>query len=408
MRTTSRFMLAVLMGFAAAVVVAAQEVPPLSLQAAISIALENRPVVQAAQCEVTAAAAAARAARVLPNPLIVITPTLIGETGADQTLFMAQPLETNGVKQARSRIAAGKMRVAMAGAVVTRRDVVRNVKTAYWSAVQACALQAFDADNVQLTETLVKAAERQVELGNAPAAQAMKAEMELARMRQQLVRAKAAVSQADATLNTVMGRPPATPLNLSDALTFTPLALQEDLLLKCGLAQRPEMAQAGAGIDVAHSEVEMARTLRRPDLALQFIQGDEFGSGGVGLAITIPLIDWGYAKAERARAEANVCVAEKRLEETRNAVRLDISLALISARSAEAQVREYREQILTPAEKLSQMALLGYQEGATSYLEVLEARRTLRAVNTEYLTALGDYQKALAQLEWAAGVDALP
>jgi len=45
------------------------------------------------------------------------------------------------------------------------------------------------------------------------------------------------------------------------------------------------------------------------------------------------------------------------------------------------------------------------EAGVVSVLAVLEAQRTYRAVLSEYYTALADYAKAQAELEWALGAD---
>jgi cobalt-zinc-cadmium efflux system outer membrane protein len=66
-------------------------------------------------------------------------------------------------------------------------------------------------------------------------------------------------------------------------------------------------------------------------------------------------------------------------------------------------VREFQSGILTKSEELARMARVGYEKGATGYLEVLEAQRTLRSARTDYYSALADHAKSLAQLEWATG-----
>ena len=45
----------------------------------------------------------------------------------------------------------------------------------------------------------------------------------------------------------------------------------------------------------------------------------------------------------------------------------------------------------------------GYEKGAASYLEVLDARQTLRAEQAEYARALADWNVARADLQRAVG-----
>ena len=94
---------------------------------------------------------------------------------------------------------------------------------------------------------------------------------------------------------------------------------------------------------------------------------------------------------------------EKQLEAVRNGVALDVEQAAQMVETSSQIAREYRAGILEKSDELARMAQTGYEKGATSYLEVLEAQRTLRSTRTAYYSALADHAKALAQLEWATG-----
>jgi cobalt-zinc-cadmium efflux system outer membrane protein len=381
---------------------------PLTLEAALQYARAHHPALQAAQEDVAAATANLRGAKVLRNPEIVITPGVLGPAGSDEFLSITQPLEVNGARKARVHAADGQVQAATADRRVTAREVIRVVQTAYWDLAQAQAIAAADAENVQHAVTLLAAAKKQVELGNEPTSHAMKVEVELVRARQQLARAQAAVAQATVALNSAIAREPSTPLVLAQTLTVPSLTFDDAALFRQAETTRPELARAQANVTVAQADVEAARAARRPDLTVQARQEEWAGSGGIGLGVSLPLVDWGSGTAERRRAEAVVRAQDKRVEAARLAIRQDVATALIAVRGAESQLRTLREQVLQPAEQLAAMAHLGYQEGALNYLEVLEARRTVRAVQVEYLATLGEYHKALAQLTWAVGVDTLP
>lgn len=226
--------------------------------------------------------------------------------------------------------------------------------------------------------------------------------MELARARQQLYRSQAAAAQAVATLNAALGRPPETPLLLSEEPSPVEAQFLEAQLQALGLAQRSDLLAAQAAVRTARGEVLAARAARRSDVALQ-ARMDPDGIGGVAVSLSFPQLDWGVLRAGQDRAEALVKAAEQAQAVAVNSARLDIANALTEFRAAQAETREYRQKVLEQSRKLADLSLLGYQEGAATILDVLDARRTLRAVNVEYYSAVAEQLKSLAQLEWAVG-----
>ncbi|HYY12907.1 MAG TPA: TolC family protein, partial [Chthoniobacterales bacterium] len=68
------------------------------------------------------------------------------------------------------------------------------------------------------------------------------------------------------------------------------------------------------------------------------------------------------------------------------------------ARTAD-EIRVLRDSVLPGAEKSVAAMQAGYQAGRFSYLDINEARQTLAAARLQYLQALSDYHKAVAEIE---------
>jgi len=58
-----------------------------------------------------------------------------------------------------------------------------------------------------------------------------------------------------------------------------------------------------------------------------------------------------------------------------------------------------KKSVLPGAEKAVEAIRQGYEAGRFSYLDVNEGRRTLTAARLQYLQALSDYHKAVAEIE---------
>ena len=377
----------------------------LSLNQAIELALRSNPTVAAGQFYADAAKQAARGASALTNPEISISPNIIGDAGADSAILFVQPLEVNGSRTVRAAIASYQSTAAGLDAVATKRDVLLRVKQSYWDIARAQEVVGLNHANLQDLEILGTAVQKQYDVGAVPGSQVMKTDVEIARARQELAQAQLELSQAKSCLNSLLNRPTGLDFTVSDPLEFTDVALDRQALQTTGLAQRPEIASAQAQVAAAQRQIKAAQLQRTPDLAIQARRGT-FGSGsdqGVALVVTLPILDWGSVKSDKRRTESAARSQEKQLQAVRNSVSLDVEQAFQLVTASSQIVREYQGGIIGKSEQLAQMARTGYEKGATSYLEVLEAQRTLRSTKTAYYSALADHARALAQLEWAAG-----
>ena len=376
----------------------------LTVQQAVDVALRQNPDLLAAGHEVDAAKSGVRGARALANPEILVAPTVVGTAGSDSAVSVIQPMEVNGQRAVRTRIARFEAAATQAAYTIAERDLIRSVRQTYWDVAQAANLVDLNRENAKLAEALYQAALRQLDVGAAPGAQVIKSGVELTRARQELSRAESELSQAKARLNTLLGRSPEIAFEPSDPLIFTPLTADRAKMRSSAEANRPELAEAEASLCARQAEVMAVEVRRRPDIALQARQETFGGDLALAVGVTLPLLDWGSVRADRRRAQDKAIAQSRRVESVRNAVNLEVDSALREVSRTEALIREYQQGVISQAEQLAQMAQKGFAAGANSYLEVLEAQRTLKAVRTEYNAALADHLKALAQLEWATGI----
>lgn len=376
----------------------------LTLSQAVEMAIRNNPTVAAGRLSAEAARQSARGARALTNPEISVAPSVAGDVGADSAVLFVQPLEINGSRRVRGQIATNEATALCFDATATLRDIVLRVKQTYWDIVRAQELVKLNQDNVKYLEALNKASQKQLEAGAIPGTQLIKTEVELARTRHELDQAVLELSQTKSVLNALLNRP-SIDFAATDPLAFSDVALDPKALLASACAQRPEIASSQAQLAAAQGQIKAARLLTVPDIALEARRGtlEAESDGGLAIGFNLPLLDWGSAKAERRRAATAAQSQAKQLEAVRTQVELEVELAVQQARTSAAVVREYQGGIVGKSELLAGKAQEGYARGATGYLDVLEAQRTLRSTRTEYFSALSAYQKALAQLEWAAG-----
>jgi outer membrane protein TolC len=380
--------------------------PPLTVEEAVAIALRVNPLPRAAAREVDAVRAGVGAARALANPSVTVSPGIFGPAGADEELSINQPLELSGTRRKRTRIAEAELRAARSQAVVAVRDLVRDVKLAYYDLARAQEIAALQAESVTIAAEFERIARRQVELGARPGIDLAQLQVELTRSRQLELQAAAGVRLAAATLNTRMGRAPDTLIVSVTRLTFAPLPAAGIRSSEEALQRRAEVLGQEAQLDALRRRGDLIRAEGRPDLAIS-IRLESFTTqpraGGIGLEITLPILDYGGRRERRRRAERVVEAQSARVEAARNDVRRDVEAASIRVRTTEQLARQYEEGLLGQARRLAESERTRFQTGAGSPLNVLEAQRTYRSVLGDYCGALAAHEEAKAVLEWALG-----
>jgi outer membrane protein, heavy metal efflux system len=377
----------------------------LSLQQAVDIALKNNPSVAAGFLSADAAREAARGARALANPEFTVAPSVIGDAGSDSALLLTQPLEINGARRVRGQVAGFQAAAAGCDAEATSRELVLRVKQLYWDTALAQQLAQLQQDNIAYLQALDKAARKQVDVGTSPGAQVIKTEVELGRAGQELAQAQLDLGNTRAALSTLLNRPAGQDLTLADQLEFSSPVLDKDKLVAAAVSARPEVRSAASQLTASRRQIAAAKLRLAPDVVLQARKETFDGDGGIAVSVTLPIFDWGSVRAEKRQAETASLGKQKELEAVRNSVALDVEQAVRAVETAARIVREYQGGILDKSAQLAAMAQKGYEKGATGYLEVLEAQRTHRNVRREYLSALAGHARAVAQLEWAAGID---
>ena len=121
------------------------------------------------------------------------------------------------------------------------------------------------------------------------------------------------------------------------------------------------------------------------------------------LGVHLPLLDLGVIRQTIKSAEESRRQAEFQRRSSEEQVRQQVAQAFSDYVQAQAAAQRYAAQIVAPSETLLGKAQIGYQEGATGILPVLDAESTLRNARNGYVSALLALFKAQDELQAATG-----
>ncbi len=167
------------------------------------------------------------------------------------------------------------------------------------------------------------------------------------------------------------------------------------------LELRADVQAAEQRLQAARAALDGAQALRKNDITLGTSLDHFPGTSTRQLEVRaqVPLSgffgSYGY-EGEIAKAQAQVNQAEDQLEKTRQAALNDNLKLQQDLQAAASRALGYDQAIVPKARQVASMAELAYSKGAMSLTDLIESRRTLRAVLLEDVAARADHARLLA------------
>lgn len=375
----------------------------LSMTEAIRRTQTVSPQARAALARLRAADARQRGARTQPTPTI----TLAGDTGGlGDDLFVSQPLEIGDKVSARVASARGMRRAADAEIRLTSADLALTARTAYIEALRTRTEQELAADQLANARSFADAAALQYQAGDVPRSNVVRSKIEVTRAEQALRIAETERENRYATLRSLTGLPGDAPLTLTDSLIFADTSFNLPDLQAAALQSRPDLVAAREQLAARGADIRGAKAQRQPDLLVEARRvrwGNASSGQALRFGVTFPLGDTGRIAADVRAADAAREEQVALLAELERTVRLDVEIAYRTAVQTKATAESFRAGRLDQSKELLSMVQVGYERGANSYIELLDAQQVYRTEQVEYARALAAYQIAIATLERAVG-----
>jgi cobalt-zinc-cadmium efflux system outer membrane protein len=142
-----------------------------------------------------------------------------------------------------------------------------------------------------------------------------------------------------------------------------------------------------------------------PDVTIgggyRWLAGPDESAFVADVSIPLPIFHRNQGAVLEAQRRADQAREERRSTEVRLATELSTTFEALG--TAHAQVERLEKEILPGAAEAFDTLREGYLEGRFSYLDVLDAQRTLVAARAQHVGALADYHRAVAAVERLIG-----
>jgi multidrug efflux system outer membrane protein len=296
------------------------------------------------------------------------------------------------------------------GAIVA---LVGDVAEAYFDLIELDAELEVTRSTRAAREGTASLFERRVGAGTASSLEKNQAEADLAVARAAISDVERRLGQQENKVAFLLGRAPGA-IARADATAEPALPPQVPTGLPCALLERrPDVRQAEEAVRAANARIGVAQASMYPRIDLTAfigLESDDLGAlvrdrsriASVGASLAAPVFHGGALKAERARAvgawEEAVALYRKAVQ---SALR-DVADQLIAIRTL-AALRAETENVVTALQSSLTLASKRYEQGLSSYFEVLDAQRRLFPARLELARATRDQHVALVRLYRALG-----
>ena len=345
---------------------------------------------------------------------ILISPALINNYHLRLTL--QQPLFT-GFRL--SNVAAMAKYSSEASAGHYRKDkldLIYGIQNAYWGLYRALESKEVIDENVAQVEAHLKDIRNFYEQGIVTKNEVLKVEVQLSNVQLLQIEIRNSVRLAEIGLNSLIGIPLETELNLKSNLRYEYKDYDElKDLVYCALTDRPDIQAVELRVRAGEAGVSMARSGWFPQIFLQanyvyarpnpriFPVEDRFkDTWDVSITASFDIWNWGTTFHQIDQSEAQLSQVRDALDQLKDGAILEVTEAYLSMKQDREKIA-VAEKGVAQAEENYRITNQKFQSGLALNSELLDAEVAFLQSKFNFVQAIVDYKLAEARLQKAVG-----
>jgi outer membrane protein TolC len=420
---------------------AQNEPPPLTLEAAVTLALARNPEIYIAQDELDELKGKIKEVRSGAYPQVTFQgyglrlrdPSILNSSSFDKVpkefkdalvpvasnmfdlnVNVKQPIYNAGKVRTALRLAEESLGEKDASKEAVRRQLTFRVFEAFNDLLLAEANLQIVRETQQQRMRHLEQARVRFKNGVATEIDVLRSEVNVANLEPELIRAENRIRLARAGINNLIVVDLETPTRIDGSLEYRPwLAGTLEELQKRTQALRPELQVARRQLKQARLTASLAGAENKLTIDMegqwgyavrqpQNVFNNDFSRWNLTFNFKLPLFDSGRKAGLMMQASARLHAAEQRLAQLENSVRLEVKQAYDDMQSSAKSIAAAGMSV-GQAERVLAMMQANYQYGAATTLDVVDSQTALALARNTRIGATYDYEMAKARLRFATG-----
>jgi len=389
------------------------ETKELTLQQAITLALEKNPDLQTLRLEEETAMGQNEKARLL----FINNPTIEGtvskkdrpeeEGGRKFTNYgfkLSQEFEVAGQRGARINVAEKELARVRLEIRDKERLLISDVKDAFTRALALKKKNGLAREIVNLNEELLDYTKIKFQAGDVSGLDVNLSEVELSKAKKELLLAQREYKESLLVLQGLLGLSPDMSFVIQGDLPSEGPALPDKETLKTlAFSNRPDSKASAFEIEKTQSSLELVKKEVFPNITLSGFYDRDERRNVAGLEISIPLPFFDRKQAEKKEAFARAEGAKIKAAGLTKTIEREIDQVFNDITSAIEELSLFKKEILVKAAENLKLLNLAFKEGKIGFFEVRLAQKDTIEAQLAYIEAQTRAQLALNALEKTTG-----
>ncbi len=295
------------------------------------------------------------------------------------------------------------------------RTLLSNLREAFVSALQAKAVLQLAKDNLAYYDHLLQISRDRFKAGDIAQIDLDRLELQRTQYESDLQSAEENLETAKIQLLTLLNdRTPIEQFDVTGPFDFNDQLMPREEIRKIALDTRPDLKAAAEAVDKAQTDHKLAVANGSTDPTFgawythNASDNNPFGINTIGVSISIPLRIFDRNQGEKLRTQLDITRNERLRDAAEAGVLSDVDSSYATLESNLSLLRPYKAKYLQLSVRVRDTITFSYQHGGASLLDFLNAQAEYRSAQLNYVSLVGSYLTAAAQLNMAVGREVIP
>lgn len=395
--------------------------PSQSLEDYIQIALENNPELKTYKLQVDALEKKIKQTSIPSDPMLMLgvvnLPTnfsfksdvmTMKEIGVSQMLMYPEKYSLMG------KMSEKDYEIAKEIYQSKKLELTANVKMLYFEIYYMTKAIEITQRAIDLLKDFVKITSTRFATGQGIQQDVLKAQVELSKMTDELIRMEAERKDLIARFNALLFRKPTDSVYTPAEVKFVEFSKSYDELEKLAFGNNPMIVSMEKMVEKDKVMNQLARRELLPDFEIKFSYGQRSAIEPTGMkahdmlsfsiGVNVPIFFWRKQNLKIQETQIIISQSESKLLAMKNEVSRMIQEALNNIEKNVKLLDLYKNGLIPQATHNLNIGLVGYQVGKIDFMTLVDNFMALYNYQIQYEKVFADYLSKLAELEMLVGV----